>query len=207
MKIIQLAVVLALFTTSLTAFGKKEEDIELAGVQFGMTAKDIFALAKRKGRKLVGPSKGILDIETQVQCTEYRVDKSRSLSGTYGISRQAFLIINNKLIGVELHFKTSSSFKKFLRNLKELGYETQDEKLYVGALKTGDLKGSRVEVRVSKFKGGNKGKRWKYIVMVRCLEVLGKGVTLETIQKAAGQQNNNRTKQQKKTLKGLDSLL
>ncbi len=182
---------------------KEEKDLELYGARLGMTVTEMQALAKKKGRKIVGPGKGILDIDAQVQCSEYSVDRGRSLVSYSSISRQAFMVLNKKIIGVELHFKNSKAFKKFIEQLTKLGYTEKEKGQYEGALKTGDLAGCKVEIRVDQFKGGNKGKRMKYIINARCLEVLGKGVTIEKILKAQERKVNPKLKKDPKdALKG-----
>jgi hypothetical protein len=166
-----------------------DDELDLHGARLGMPLEELLKLSRKRHRDLVGPGKGVLDYRTQASASEYAVEKNRLLEGrTRDIIRQTILVLNKKVVAVEFIFKRGRAFDDFLEELEELGYKPDDAEkgLHVGALKTGAYKGLPVEVRIEEFKGGRRRRRKHHKVQVRCLQVLGKDVTMDTILRAQG---------------------
>ena len=213
-----LAVVLALIQLPLAAQGDKPadpskpdetkpknskyEEIDLAGATLGLTTAEVRALAKQKGKKLVGPDKRLMDM-SGIQVSGLSVDKDGNLANQPGIQRQTLMLLGDKLIAVELIYKSKDSFDKFAEQLKGLGYEQKEEGIYVGKLKKGDYKDCEVEVRMSGFKGGGKGTKQKYEVLVRCLKILGENASEESIRAAQVREPSKEGKAAAGALKGM----
>jgi hypothetical protein len=180
----------------------KTTEIDLAGATFGLTTDEVKTLARQKGKKLVGPDKRVIDA-SGIQVSGLSVDKNGNLAGQSGIERQTLMLLGDKLIAVELIYKSKGAFDKFIEQLKDLGYEEKEEGYYVGKLQTGAYQGREVEVRTSGFKGGGKATRQKYEAVVRCLKVLGENATEAYIRAAQVREPTKEGKAAVDALKGM----
>ncbi len=174
---------LALAMTCVAFGGSKEDEIELGGVHFGMTSQELVEIAKRRHKKLEGPGKERMDHDVNIFVQVYTIARDQQINRVSGAKRQAIMLLNHKVIAVELWFRGKRSLKDYLNELEDLGYEKKGED-YVGTVQTGDYAGKKVYVKVGTMTGARRRKMYK--IQARCFEVLGDGVTAEKVMEAQG---------------------
>ncbi|RMD81863.1 MAG: hypothetical protein D6820_04540 [Lentisphaerae bacterium] len=182
---IWLAALFCLSAALLHGSDKKEPVLDLGGVQLGMTDGELLKLAKAKRRQLVGPGKRIINHFLKIQVQDYVVAKDRQIVSISGCRRQTIMVLNHKVIAVELWFKYKSSLTKFLDGLKKLGFEEKEKDLYVGKIPSGPHAGLPVEAQVEILPGAKRSRK-VYSIQIRCLKVLGEDITPEKIMRGQG---------------------
>ncbi len=177
------------------------KEIDLAGVSLGQSTIEILTLARKKRRKLIGPGRRIIDQDSQVQVSVYRVDRGRSLAGRRVVKSQTFMFLNKKLIAVELKYTSKRAYQDYLRALEKQGYEKKKDGVYVGKLVTGDYKDRQVQVKTQTVTSGGRRRRKWYVVIACCYQVLGENVTEENILEAQNKTSTKKAKAAKDALK------
>jgi len=169
-----------LFLVAATPFGHtgprdagKNKGVDWGGVRLGQSEAELEKLAKRKRRKLIGPSKSLFDMEKQIFARSYTVGDRKTLgSPGQGIKTQSILVLNDKVVGLDLSFRNKGTFGTFLKTLEKAGYVKEGEDTYVGKILEGPHEGQKVTVKAVELKA-KKVRQRSYIIQVRCIDVAG----------------------------------
>jgi hypothetical protein len=161
-------------------------NIDLGGVTLGQAASELPAIAKKKKRKLIGPSKTMFDMEKQILAGCYVVAEGKALGGSPSIDSQTIYILNQKVVGVDLGFRRQAEYDAFVAELLAAGYTQDAQDSYVGTIPDGAFAGKSVRIKAT-FLDAKRAKNRQHVVQVRCLGVIEGDMAAPGEEPAAGQ--------------------
>ncbi len=165
---------------------KPAADVDFGGVTLGQSAHELPTIAKKKKRKLIGPSKTMFDMEKQILAGCYTVAEGKALGNNPNIGSQTIYILNQKVVGVDLGFRRQAGYDTFVSDLLAAGYTQEGQDSYVGKIAEGVYAGKTVTVKTT-FLDAKRARNRQHVVQVRCLGVIENDVAAPGEAPAVGQ--------------------